>query len=587
MYTPQGHSLFTGDIRMRLERVTVRNFRSHFVRSGEKPEPLEIGPGLNLLVGPNNCGKSNLLKALALALGDDATHVYDRDLDSPSQMAWSRPVITVTFACNSNRSVERTLLKLCDTYERTAGSANPLASEDLVRYRVSFSGAGRDETILARGVGNRRGDPAKLQKALDQLRGCVRFVYLRSGESLRNFLSESFREILHTVMSENLKGGMKKAERRRREFSAGIVEDLLQPLENHALAALQGVMQEICEVSITPSVPGLRSAIAHSHIQIKDTAETDLLSKGTGVRGAALVAILGYLAKYSKRSLVLAVEEPESFLHPSAQRQLRADLARIAQKSNVSLLVTTHSPFMLDRSPSARITSFKKRSDGRTVVEATATGDQPHIHVTTGLFDESVTPHVLDESYRIRTNARAVVYVEGYTDQAYLGLALKVAGREDLLDDIEIRYSGGASKLAADAIITRQLAGPEIPILALLDYDEIGKSTMNSLKSRFNWHGKHVFTYREWKKLEPSTVPVEAEDMFSQRILRAFLDRAGDVVLAEQQRFIGGTFHYGFTDAGKGEFMEYLEKHATLADVKTWISIATELRKRAKLDSGG
>lgn len=38
-----------------------------------------------------------------------------------------------------------------------------------------------------------------------------------------------------------------------------------------------------------------------------------------------LVALLGYLARYSRRSLILAVEEPESFLHPRAQQELTQD----------------------------------------------------------------------------------------------------------------------------------------------------------------------------------------------------------------------------------------------------------------------
>ena len=45
--------------------------------------------------------------------------------------------------------------------------------------------------------------------------------------------------------------------------------------------------------------------------------------------------------------MILAIEEPESHLHPSAIHQLRAVLADIASKHQV--IMTTHCPLFVDR----------------------------------------------------------------------------------------------------------------------------------------------------------------------------------------------------------------------------------------------
>jgi hypothetical protein len=61
---------------MKLERVRIRALRSI---SGEAE--LEFGEGVNYIVGPNNSGKSNLLRALELAL--DGEVEYDTYRDQP------------------------------------------------------------------------------------------------------------------------------------------------------------------------------------------------------------------------------------------------------------------------------------------------------------------------------------------------------------------------------------------------------------------------------------------------------------------------------------------------------------------------
>src|SRR5881296_3809335 len=52
---------------MRLDSITLHGFKSF----GERTE-LKVLPGINCIVGPNGCGKSNISDAVSWALGEQS-----------------------------------------------------------------------------------------------------------------------------------------------------------------------------------------------------------------------------------------------------------------------------------------------------------------------------------------------------------------------------------------------------------------------------------------------------------------------------------------------------------------------------------
>jgi predicted ATPase len=572
---------------MKLKAISVRNFRSYINAKGEQAHRLALGDGLNLLIGPNNCGKSNLLRAVALALQDSGGVDFSREFDIPSQLSWAYPVISLELSCDKNKSVEKTLLALLHDYERSAGARRTHAENSELTLRVTYRSSTRDVVFAARGISAKKGDPEKLARALAQFKKCIRFIYLRSGESLGNFLSGTFRELLHTVRQEHLADQVAKAESRREEFIAKLRDELLTPLGDHVKEELQHVMPEVRSVLVMPFVPSLEEILSRAEVTIKDSADTSLLNKGTGVRGALLVALLTYLARHSRRSLILAVEEPECFLHPRAQQELRDNLRDLAKRGDVSLLVTTHSPFLLSRCPSTRITALSKTPDGRTILGSQIRGDDRHAGVVTPLFGETLTPTLLDLVKPPKDGVRAILVVEGHTDKRYIEAALSVSGRMELLDGIEIREYGGAHKAAVQAILIRQMLSSQLPIGVLLDSDQFGKSAKELRTGKFKWNGRHVFSYRQWRK-DQSNAPAEAEDMFEYALLKRFMDKQPPSVVAETSQYKDQSFHYGFTQEGKEAFLNFIETELRAEYVGRWVAMLTEIRKALGLrDSGG
>jgi putative ATP-dependent endonuclease of OLD family len=566
------------DPAMKLKSLSVKNFRSYTNGNGEPPHRLALGDGLNLLVGPNNCGKSNLLRAVALALQDSGGTDFTSEHDIPSQMAWAYPSIALDLTSNGKTSVEKTLLGILDEYETSAGARKTHAENGDICLRVTYRKDARDVFFSVKGK-SIKGSPELLERAMAQFKKSIRFIYLRSGESLNNFLSGTFRELLHTVRQEHLSGELEKARKNRDEFIDKLKGELLEPLGKHVRDELKLVMPEIESVTVNPLVPALEDILAGAEITVKDSAETALLNKGTGVRGALLVGLLAYLAKHSRRSLVLAVEEPESFLHPRAQQELRDNLLAIAKRPDVSLIVTTHSPFMLSRSQGTLITSLSKTPDGRSLIGAQIRGDEPHSPVVAPLFGEAITPALLDLVKPPKDGTQAVLVVEGFTDKAYIEKSLQLMGRLELLEGIDIKYDEGAHKAAVQAVLVKQMtAGLKIPVGVLFDFDEHGRSAKQLLTDKFKWNGGHVFLYSRWKK-DGSSIPVEAEDMFDEGFLERFVRDHPPHLVAEKAQYKTGGFHYGFTQEGKEAFLAFLVSSLTAKDTGLWVQVMEDVRK--------
>lgn len=573
---------------MKLTRVEIKNYRSLFAAKTAQTVSLEIAEGMNALVGPNNVGKSNLLRAIALALDPD--YPFDRERDMPGTLMYAFPRVTLEFACEGKRAPERTLLKRAEEYEQSLlkSGKRTYAQDGIVRFSVSFPGnerfgATRQETIGIRGAGARQGNTEKLERAVAQFRSALRFIMIESGQSLEGVLAGKFREILRSVIREHQKAAFLSAEAQRTDFIQGLQAGLLSPLRERIETIVSSLFPEITMVTLEPAVADIESTLSNVEIGLLDAVQTPLADKGTGVRGGVMVAMLRYLADQSRRSMVFAIEEPEAFLHPAAQEDLRDDLEALAERRDVTLLVTTHSPFVLSRDPKARLFSITKDAEGRTRVSGVAAGDAGHAQLLGGVFRDVIVSQILDRTAQIPQNARAVLYVEGLTDADYLRLAATKSGRRDLIADLHVVAAGGASRLVLEATVAR--AGTSLPVLVLLDSDELGRSAAKTLIDKLGFvKGKAVFLCSAVFPSNPQGV--ESEDLLSEALLRRFVDEFGeDTVVSEKRQSPElGKWHIGLNAVGKELITPFLESQGKAKDFVKWVEMLKLIRAKAKLD---
>lgn len=577
---------------MRLAAVEIRDYRSIFLDESGEPMRLELATGMTSLVGPNNCGKSNVLRAISLAL--DPANRYDPDSDAPGPRPFAHPVISLRLDGDPDDPVDRAVLDAAAAYEEAAGAlpGATRASRGSVELEVSFVPDPPTVRRVERLVGEAalartpNVDEASrlLSIALDRLRDALRFVMISSGESIESILEGNFREILHSVVRERLRADFEAAEEARVGYVAGLQDSLLRPLRDRLAGDVQGIFPEIEGIVLTPDVSTIEQTLSNVEISLEDLVATPLAGKGTGVRGGVLVAMLSYLARNATRGMVFAVEEPEAFLHPAAQEDLRDHLERIAAAAGVTLIVTTHSPFTVAKSADGTVASVAKDRAGRTRIGQTAPGDADHAPLIGGLLREATFEAVLTAATAVPPGTQTVVLVEGDGDRLCFELAASRVGRPDLMSGLTFRPTGGTVKMIAQAVITK--AAVDVPVLVVVDNDDAGRRVKSTLVGNtFGFSNKQVLSYADVMGGGPwPNFPVEAEDLFDPNLLQAFVDRHGPAVIDGSKKRPDGAFHYDLNQSVKELLGAYLEAEARPEHLVRWIEMLLLVRSRAGLD---
>jgi hypothetical protein len=120
---------------------------------------------------------------------------------------------------------------------------------------------------------------------------------------------------------------------------------------------------------------------------------------------------------------VIIIEEPESFLHPSAQAELGRVLQDLAEEFAVQVIVTTHSPYLLNmQNPSSNIllrrrTSYNQLRDTECVDTAGEDWMAPFGQAL-GLDAEEFKPW----KSLILSGSDRILLVEGETDKQYFAM---------------------------------------------------------------------------------------------------------------------------------------------------------------------
>lgn len=338
---------------MRLVTFTVRNYRS--ITDAYK---MPLGD-YTVLVGPNNEGKSNILRAIGIALkmlarpmafrgtrsrrlrSDELDMSYNWERDFPLGLREAKPTgrseFTLEFELTDDESREFRI--------RTAVNLNTN-----LKLKLSF---GKDDAILDVVLSGK----AK-KKFVDSLRNDV-----------AKFVSEKVDiqyvpAIRTSAMAEQVVEEMLARELEKLEEDDGFVEllkkledaqkPILDSLGKELTETVSGFINEVAAVTIR-TTSEYRQALRRSlEVFVDDGTDTALSLKGDGIKSLTAIALLQRISRSSSasRSLILAIEEPESHLHPRAVHALRRVIVGMSNTNQV--ILTTHSPVLVDRSTPSR-----------------------------------------------------------------------------------------------------------------------------------------------------------------------------------------------------------------------------------------
>jgi putative ATP-dependent endonuclease of the OLD family len=188
---------------------------------------------------------------------------------------------------------------------------------------------------------------------------------------------------------------------------------------------------------------------------------------GSGIQSLLMLAIQRVLTLSDKdlnKTYILAIEEPESFLHPQAQRNIADYLSReMPQKENIYLMISTHSPYILNYFNLSKILLVRKESH--------------YSRIYTPILKEADSEVLNDFNNEINSEiffANAVLFVEGESDKRVL---YKIINNlyGFLRGDITIICAGGNKSFSPYLRLISTLNRAQIPWGILTDFDSLMK----------------------------------------------------------------------------------------------------------------
>jgi len=199
--------------------------------------------------------------------------------------------------------------------------------------RVSF---GRDSDAQIVVVKRGPGGPALTAKS----RSIAEFVSQRANfEAVRT--ASSAQEIVSTMVARELETvESDEAYRTALEYIAALQQPLLDRLSSSIKDTLVKFLPDVTDVRVQIPIEERYRALRHyCQIVVDDGTPTLLELKGDGVQSLAALGIMRHASESTAigRNLVIAIEEPESHLHPGAIHELRQVIRDLSERHQVVL----------------------------------------------------------------------------------------------------------------------------------------------------------------------------------------------------------------------------------------------------------
>lgn len=357
---------------MRLSSFSVINYRS--ITNARKIQT----NNMTVLVGKNNEGKSNILRALTLAM--DIMKIYSSDprslrlsanyLKNRTKYDWERdyPLSLQEKNPNGSSFIELDFELNADDISTIRGLTGIRLSGH-IPVRVSINHSSVKIDIPKRGTPAFSNIENKL-KIIEYVCSKIDFNFIPAVRTEYDALRVV--ELLIEKQLSTLESNPEYME--ATHTIERLQQDVLNNISVQLVAPLQEFLPSVRDVQIHIQNDRRKSAYRRSaDVIINDGTPTPLQQKGDGIKSLTALAMLN-ISNSRDRVSVIAIEEPESHLHPESARQLYETINMLSV--NHQVVLTTHSPLFVNRSTlkeniivdSGKATPVKKIKDIRDVL---------------------------------------------------------------------------------------------------------------------------------------------------------------------------------------------------------------------------
>ena len=422
----------------RLKQITIEGFRSiseQVVINFPENKPV-------VLIGENNSGKSNIIRAIELMFGEfhpkykrleDYDH-YKRDTNNQVIIEAS----VTGFSARLGRSSEFS----CGGFKFQAqkgkeNNFNAIQAED-----------GRENMYVS-----------------TNLREELLCIVVNSEQNLNFQLSYSSK---YTLLSKVTKAFHDKLtdDKERVEKLKGFFENIKATfMEVEAFNIFSKNMSSIANTVLSNMTHALAfdfSAYDPSNyfktLRVHPTEDGETRAYEELGTGQQQILALSFAHAYAKsflgQGLLFILDEPEAHLHPLAQKWLAKKMFKMAE-DGLQIILTTHSPYFVDLNYIEGINLIRKDSDTTLNINQNATSLYTHCLKTASntqktkeetivpFYANNSTSHILSGFF-----ANKIVLVEGPTEELALPIYFEKLGFDPTEFGIEIIGVGGKGNLA-------------------------------------------------------------------------------------------------------------------------------------------
>lgn len=483
--------------KLKITGIRIKNFRSFKEfpdKKADKKEFLEV-ESLTTLVGKNDVGKSNLLKAIKILLEDENITNYDFH-----KLRDSEPCeISIKFEITD--TIRNDVLEIIKSFK------------NIESIKVDSS------IILTKKFEKNRGKITTYYFLNEEKLNKKDFTKLKEKYFLKPIFIPAVKNVedeikfkKNTIISELLLPIIEEVSDAKSETKTvrNLVEQLKKRIREESKKVIDEIKEEVKKLwddieDINIEVPNLDIKKAFDpEITVRDKYLKEAVKLEYRGNGLQRYFILSMLEVYRKKKVgsgyILLFEEPEIYLHAGAQRRLFGLLKDFSKRGQV--IITTHSSIFVDRSE-LRNTYLIYRENGETKFRKMKDNYRTIFNYRTILDELDIKPSDIYLS-------DGIIFVEGPSDVQILKIILdELYPKWDELN-ISILHLGGKGNIRHLDIESLKSINPHIVIL--LDGD-----ALSDLKERIDKLGRYGIPCHIWKKEEE---PVKSiENLFSKNAI--------------------------------------------------------------------